>query len=60
MSAWDSIGALIAFAQLVIAFLVAASLPKVTRAGAGAAATIYLIVAFASVVWIARSALWQQ
>jgi hypothetical protein len=60
MSGWDSVGALIAFAQLVIAFLVAASLPKVTRAGAGAAATIYLIVAFASVVWIARSALWQQ
>jgi hypothetical protein len=60
MSGWDSIGVLIAIAQLVIAFLVAASLPKVSRAGAGAAATIYLIVAFASVVWIARSAMWQQ
>jgi hypothetical protein len=60
MSGWDSIGVLIAIAQLVIAFLVAASLPKVSKAGAGAAATIYLIVAFASVVWIARSAMWQQ
>jgi hypothetical protein len=60
MSSWDSIGVLIAIAQLVIAFLVAASLPKVSKAGAGAAATIYLIVAFASVVWIARSAMWQQ
>ena len=60
MSGWDSIGVLIAIAQLVIAFLVAASLPKVSRAGAGAAATIYLIVAFASVIWIARSAMWQQ
>ena len=60
MSGWDSIGILIAIAQLVIAFLVAASLPKVSKAGAGAAATIYLIVAFASVVWIARSAMWQQ
>jgi hypothetical protein len=60
MSSWDSIGVLIATAQLVIAFLVAASLPKVSRAGAGAAATIYLIVAFASLVWIARSAMWQQ
>ena len=60
MSGWDSIGVLIAIAQLVIAFLVAASLPKVSKAGAGAAATIYLIVAFASGVWIARSAMWQQ
>ena len=60
MSAWDTYVAIIAFSQLVIAFLVAASLPKVSRAGAGAAATIYLIVAFASVVWIARSAMWQQ
>jgi hypothetical protein len=60
MSAWDSVGAVIAFTQLILAFLVAASLPKVSRAGAGAAATIYLIVAIASVVWIARSAMWQQ
>ena len=60
MSAWEMVGAIIAFAQLIIAFLVAASLPKVSKAGAGAAATIYLIVAFASVVWIARSAMWQQ
>lgn len=60
MSAWDTVGAIIAFSQLVIAFLVAVSLPKVSRSGAGAAATIYLIVAFASVVWIARSAMWQQ
>ena len=60
MSSWDKVGAIIAFTQLILAFLVAASLPKVSRAGAGAAATIYLIVAFASVVWIARSALWQQ
>lgn len=60
MSGWDIVGSIIAFAQLVIAFLVAASLPKVSKAGAGAAATIYLIVAFASVIWIARSAMWQQ
>jgi ABC-type dipeptide/oligopeptide/nickel transport system permease subunit len=60
MTAWEMVGAIIAFAQLVLAFLVAASLPKVSRAGAGSAATIYLIVAFASVVWIARSAMWQQ
>ena len=60
MTAWEMVGAIIAFAQLVIAFLVAASLPKVSKAGAGAAATIYLIVALASVIWITRSAMWQQ
>jgi hypothetical protein len=60
MTAWETVGAIIAFAQLVIAFLVAASLPKVSKAGAGVAATIYLIVAFASVIWITRSAMWQQ
>ena len=60
MTAWETVGAIIAFAQLAIAFLVAASLPKVSKAGAGAAATIYLIVAFASVIWITRSAMWQQ
>lgn len=60
MSSWDIVGAIIAFSQLVIAFLVAVTLPKISKAGAGAAATIYLIVAFASVIWIARSAMWQQ
>ena len=60
MTAWETVGAIIAFAQLVIAFLVAASLPKVSKAGGGAAATIYLIVALATVVWIARSTMWQQ
>ena len=60
MTAWEMTGAIIACCQLVLAFLVAASLPKVSKAGAGGAATIYLIVAFASVIWIARSAMWQQ
>ena len=60
MSAWDSIGALIAGLNLMLAFLIAASIPKVSKAGGGAAATIYLMVAIASVVWIARSAMWQQ
>lgn len=60
MSAWDTVGAIIALAQLVIVFFVSVSLPKVSKSGATAAATIYLIVAFASVIWIARSAMWQQ
>ena len=60
MSGWDSIGVLIAALNLMLAFLIAASLPKVSKAGGGAAATIYLIVALATVVWIARSTMWQQ
>jgi hypothetical protein len=60
MSGWDSIGVLIAGLNLMLAFLIAASIPKVSKAGGGAAATIYLMVAIASVVWIARSAMWQQ
>jgi len=60
MSGWDSIGVLIAGLNLMLAFLIAASIPKVSKAGGGAAASIYLMVAIASVVWIARSAMWQQ
>lgn len=60
MSAWQTIGAFIAFAQLILAFLIAASLPKTSKAGGAGAATIYLIVAIATVVWMARSAMWQQ
>jgi hypothetical protein len=51
---------LIATLNLMLAFLIAASLPKVSKAGGAAAATIYLMVAIATVVWIARSAMWQQ
>jgi hypothetical protein len=60
MSSWDAIGVLIAGLNLMLAFLIAASIPKVSKAGGTAAATIYLMVAIASVVWIARSAMWQQ
>ena len=60
MTSWDAIGVLIAGLNLMLAFLIAASIPKVNKAGGGAAATIYLMVAIASVVWIARSAMWQQ
>jgi hypothetical protein len=60
MTSWDAIGVLIAGLNLMLAFLIAASIPKVSKAGGGAAATIYLMVAIASVVWIARSAMWQQ
>ena len=59
MSGFDSIGLLIAVAHLVFAFLIAASLPKASRRGAAAASTIYLILAFATIIWITRSVLWQ-
>ena len=60
MSPWDSLGVFIAGLNLMLAFLIAATLPKMSKNGGGGAATIYLIVAIATVVWIARSAMWQQ
>ena len=60
MSPWDSLGVFIAGLNLMLAFLIGASLPKVSKNGGGGAATIYLIVAIATVVWIARSTMWQQ
>ena len=60
MSGWDNLGVFIAGLNLMLAFLIAATLPKVSKNGGGGAATIYLIVAIATVVWIARSTMWQQ
>jgi len=60
LSGWESIGVLLVFANIVLALLIAAALPRTSKAGGGAAATIYLIVALANAVWIARSALWPQ
>lgn len=60
MSGWESIGVLLVFANIVLALLIAAALPRTSKAGGGAAATIYLVVALANTVWIARSSLWPQ
>jgi hypothetical protein len=60
LSGWESIGVLLVFANIVLAFLIAAALPRTSKAGGGAAATIYLVVALANAVWIARSAVWPQ
>jgi hypothetical protein len=60
MSGWDSIGVVIAGAHLVMALLVAVSLPEASRRGSSAAGTLYLMLALATIVWIARSTLWQQ
>ena len=60
MSGWESIGVLLVFANIVLALLIAAALPRTSKAGGGAAATIYLVVALANAIWIARSAVWPQ
>lgn len=51
---------LLVFANIVLALLIAAALPRTSKAGGGAAATIYLVVALANAVWITRSAVWPQ
>lgn len=60
MSGWDSIGVILGLANIVLAFFIAAALPRTSKAGGAAAATIYLVVALANAIWIARSALWPQ
>ena len=60
MSSWNTVGGILCIANLILALLMAAALPKSSKAGGAAAATIYLVVALASAIWIARSALWQQ
>jgi len=60
LSSWDTVGGILCLANLILALLMAVALPKSSKAGGAAAATIYLVVALASAIWIARSALWQQ
>jgi len=60
LSSWDTVGGILCIANLILALLITAALPKSSKAGGAAAATIYLVVALASAIWIARSALWQQ
>lgn len=60
MTGWELIGVIIAAAHLVLAFFVAVSLGAAAKRGGAAAGTIYLIVAFATIVWITRSVMWQQ
>ena len=60
MSSWGTVGIILAASHLVMALLVALSLPEATRRGSGGAGTLYLVLAFATIVWIVRSTLWQQ
>ena len=57
---WDSVGLVIAGLQLFFALIVGLSLPVAARRGGAAAGTIFLILAFATIIWITRSVLWQQ
>ena len=60
MTGWETIGLIVAALHLVLAFFVAVSLGAAAKRGSAAAGTIYLILAFATIIWITRSVLWQQ
>ena len=57
---WDAVGLVIAGLQLFFALIVGLTLPVAARRGGAAAGTIFLILAFATIIWITRSVLWQQ
>ena len=56
MSGWDGIGVILGFANIVLAFLIALSLPELKRRGNTSAGILYLILALATIIWITRSA----
>ncbi len=57
---WDAVGLVIAGLQLFFAIIVGMTLPVAAKRGSAAAATIFIILAFATIIWITRSVLWQQ
>ena len=57
---WDTTGLIIAGLQLFFAFIVILSLPTAAKRGGATAGTLFVILAFATVIWITRSVLWQQ
>jgi len=57
---WDTVGLIIAGLQLFFVIIVSLSLPVAAKRGGGAAGTIFIILAFATIIWITRSVLWQQ
>jgi hypothetical protein len=60
LKAFNFTGIVIATLHFVLAFLVCLSLPEVRRRGNIAAAILYLILSFATVIWISRSVQWPQ
>jgi uncharacterized protein with PQ loop repeat len=57
---WDAVGLVIAGLQLFFAIIAAMTLPVAAKRGGAAAGTIFIILAFATIIWITRSVLWQQ
>ena len=57
---WDTVGLVIAGLQLFFVIIVSLSLPVASKRGGAAAGTIFIILAFATIIWITRSVLWQQ
>ena len=57
---WDTVGLIIAGLQLFFVIIVSLSLPVAAKRGGAAAGTIFIILAFATIIWITRSVLWQQ
>ncbi len=57
---WDTTGLIIAGLQLFFALIVVLSLPVAAKRGSATAGTLFVILAFATVIWITRSVLWQQ
>lgn len=59
MTGWEIIGLIVAALHLVLSFFVAVSLGATAKRGGATAGTIYLILAFATIIWITRSVMWQ-
>jgi hypothetical protein len=55
MSGFEIVGLLIGFCHLLFALLVAASLPLAIKKNSAAAGIMYIGLAAATVIWIARS-----
>jgi hypothetical protein len=51
---------MIAAFHFVLALLICVSLPEIKRRGNSTAAILYLMLAFATVVWVSRSVQWPQ
>jgi len=57
---WETTGLIIAGLQLFFGFIVVLTLPVAAKRGSATAGTLFVILAFATVIWITRSVLWQQ
>ncbi len=56
---WETTGLIIAGLQLFFGLIVLMTLPTATKRGSGTAGTLFVMLAFATIIWITRSVLWQ-